>query len=98
MFYVTLNKIESTHNNLRTDVVTGLTPRLPVVGEQFFMYSNEVLTENTNTRFIRTSKIESIKASDDGREIIFRTQNSLYTLTSIEPTSSAPILHEEEHY
>ena len=82
MYYVTLTKIESTHKNLRTNVVNGMAPELPVTGQPFFMYSDEVLTEGTNVRHIYTSIVVSVdnEASDD---IVFKTQNSLYALSNI---------------
>lgn len=83
MYYVTLKKIESTHNNVCTETMHGLTPALPVVGRQFFMYSDEVLTPGTDTRFINTTTIQGVKVDEENGEIVFRTQNSIYTLTDI---------------
>jgi hypothetical protein len=83
MYYVTLKKIESTHSNVRTDQINGLATELPVVGQQFFMYSSEVLTEGTNVRHIHTSEIKDVKVDAQTGEIVFRTQNSLYALTNI---------------
>jgi hypothetical protein len=83
MYYVTLTKIESTHNNLRTNEVNGLAVELPVVGSAFFMYSSEILTEGTNVRHIHTSEIKDVKSDMETGEIVFRTQNSLYALTNI---------------
>lgn len=87
MYYITLNKIESTHKNLRTDVVNGVAPELPVVGQRFFMYSDEVLTEATNVRHIYTSVIASV--DNQGDDIIFKTENSLYMLSNIKRAVSA---------
>lgn len=83
MYYCTLKKIESTHNNLRTEVVQGLVPELPVVGKSLFMYSKEILTPNTNVRHILTSRIKEVTISDKNGDIVFRTENSLYELTNI---------------
>lgn len=85
MFYVTMKKIESTHKNLRTDEVKGLTPELPQVGKHFFMYSNEVLTPDTNIRYIYTSPVRDMRSNDD--EIVFRTENSVYTLSEVRNTA-----------
>jgi hypothetical protein len=83
MFYATLNKVESTHNNLRTNTVNGLVPELPEVGGRLFMYSSEVLTPNTNMRHIYTSIIQEIKVDEATGDMTIRTENSLYMLTNI---------------
>ena len=82
MFSITMTKVESTHKNLRTDVVKGLAPELPQIGKHFFMYSNEVLTPDTSIRYVYTSLIQDVKEKDN--EIVFRTENSVYVLSNIE--------------
>lgn len=92
MYHATLKKIESNHNNLRTDMVSGLVPALPVVGAQFFMYSNEALTPGAVGRYIYTSQIQEVRLDLMTGETIFRTENSLYSLTGVrfaQPVSSA---------
>jgi hypothetical protein len=71
---VTLTKLISNHNTLRTDVVDGECERLPVVGESWVMYSAP-LEEFGNLRYIRTSPV--VELTPDG----FRTENSTYALT-----------------
>jgi len=92
MYHATLKKIESNHNNLRTDTVSGLVPALPVVGDQFFMYSNEALTPGAAGRYIYTSQIQEVRLDPTTGETIFRTENSVYALSGIrlaEPVSGA---------
>jgi hypothetical protein len=83
MYYVTLKKIESKHNNLRTDIVNGLVPELPIIGNRLFMYSKEVLTPGTDTRYVFTSPIKDVVVNAENNDIVFRTENSLYVLTNI---------------
>lgn len=84
MYYATLKRIESNHNNVRTDTVDGLIPELPVVGKPFFMYSEEVLTPDTNIRSIYTfSEVVEVKFNEENGDIVFRTQNSLYAITNV---------------
>jgi hypothetical protein len=83
MYYATLKKIESTHNNVRTDTVKGLVPEMPTTGKPFFMYSSEVLTPGTNLRHIYTTEIKEVTVNEENGDIVFRTENSLYVLTSI---------------
>lgn len=77
MFEVTLTKIESNHQRLRDDVITGLAPELPVAGSQFFMYRDSEYKEGY-TRYIRTSTVQKVMPRED--ELIVQTENSLYSL------------------
>lgn len=83
MYYCTLKKIESTHNNLRTESVKGLANEIPVVGSRFFMYSEDTLTPDTNIRYVNTSVIKDVKFNAENGDYVFRTENSLYVLTSV---------------
>jgi len=74
---VKLTRIESTHNNLRTDSVKGVCFDFPVVGEAFTMYGG-TLTGVSGVRAIITSSVEWIKMVDG--DFIFKTKNSLYEL------------------
>lgn len=76
MLYVTLKKIESTHENLRTDDVTGVTHTLPEVGKSFFMYAKAL--EEGDVRYIHTSPVQEVRMVED--EIVFKTENSVYSL------------------
>ena len=78
MKYITLKKIESTHSNLRTDEVVGMTSALPKVGESFFMYTDKPLDPQMSMRAIRTSIVQEVKIVED--EIVFKTVNSMYSI------------------
>lgn len=81
MYTVNLRKIESTHENLRTDTVVGLAPNLPQRGKQSFMYS-EPLNKESDLRYIHTSIVKKVKFTENG-SIVLWTQNSIYELTNI---------------
>lgn len=78
---VCLTRIESTHNNLRTDVVEGEALWEPVVGSHFVMTAKS-LTDPVKTRVITTSTITSISLLDN--RIFFETENSTYCLEKLE--------------
>lgn len=78
MPYVTLKKIESSHDNLRTDEVYGFATLMPEEGSGFMMFSKS-LTGDDLARVIKTSKITSVENVGDD-EIVFRTQNSTYLI------------------
>jgi len=86
MKYVTLKKIESMHENLRTDEVVGMTPNMPTVGNAFFMYADPLDPEAkvdgvpVNARYIHTSIVQEVTEHKNG-EISFKTANSVYSLT-----------------
>jgi hypothetical protein len=82
LYHVTLKKIESNHNNLRTNEITGVCHKLPEVGGNFILLSTEVLTPGTNMRRVTTSEITEVRFVEN--DIVFKTQNSLYSLTIIE--------------
>lgn len=79
MYPVTLKRIESLHDNLRDDEVTGLAPELPKLGGRFFMYA-EAKDRNSDIRYIRTSEVQSMELLSGG-SIGFKTQNSMYELS-----------------
>jgi hypothetical protein len=74
----TLSKIESNHNNLRTNDMAGEFSRLPALKERFVIYG-ESLTPGMNFREINTSPVqEVIKISETEYE--FKTRNSHYKI------------------
>ena len=91
MYYVTLKKIESKHKNLRSDIVNGVTPELPITGISFFMYSDDVLTDKANIRHITTSIVESVDNETTNDIIMFRTKNSIYELSNIRVINDAEL-------
>lgn len=85
IYQVKLKKIESTHNNVRSNEINGVCYELPKVGSSFMLLSSETLTPDTNLRQIVTSEITEVREFDG--EIIFRTRNSLYSITVIDESS-----------
>lgn len=81
MYYVKLKKIESTHNNVRTDLIDGLAPELPEAGKRFFMYA-ETLDPLMDARYIQTTVVQKVQETDEG--LVITTENSVYLLTDIE--------------
>lgn len=80
MFKVTLKKIESSHNNLRTDEIEGMTLSMPELDKTFFMYTESSFTPDA-TRFILTSPVKEMRSLSEN-EILFKTLNSVYVLTT----------------
>jgi hypothetical protein len=74
-FNVTLTKIESTHNNVRTNETTGHTLALPEVGKNFFMTAPPL--ESGGVRMINTTEIKEVEIHSE-TEFTFKTQNSTY--------------------
>lgn len=75
---VTLTKLKSSHQNLRTNVITGHTNMLPTKGFPFVLYG-EPLTEEGDGRVVVTTPVtEVIQERDDYLE--FTTANSTYGL------------------
>jgi hypothetical protein len=71
MFDVKLTKISSSHNNLRTNDVTGKCHVLPQVGTSFTMFAEGL---EFGTRIIATSEVKEV--TPEG----FKTENSEYKL------------------
>lgn len=77
IYKVRLTKIVSTHNNLRTNEIEGMSSSLPVVGQGFNL-TGESLTKGMNARLVSTTEIKEIEQK--GNEYIFKTLNSTYKL------------------
>lgn len=77
-FKVVLTKVESTHNNLRTNEVDGLTLALPEKGKQFQM-TGESLTKGASIRCVTTTEIKELDIEGDS-DYTFKTLNSTYKL------------------
>ena len=73
-----LIKIESTHDNMRTDEFDGHFAFLPEEGGSFVIYG-EPISENMSVRYIRTSMIKSVEWIYE-KIVEFKTQNSTYHL------------------
>lgn len=75
---VTLHKLKSNHQHLRTDTVAGETQSLPTKGFPFVMYS-EPLTEDGDIRVVTTTLVTEVVQERDGY-LEFTTVNSTYGL------------------
>jgi hypothetical protein len=76
-FKVILTKVESNHNNLRTNEIDGLTLSLPEKGKFFQMVAPPL--ESGSIRSVTTTEIKELeKTSEDS--YTFKTQNSTYKL------------------
>ncbi len=70
-----LEKIESTHNNLRTDTVQG-TFEPPEIGKSFILYGEGL---EFGVRVIQTTPIKELTKEEKG--FCFKTMNSTYKLS-----------------
>lgn len=75
---VKLTKIESIHNNLRTNEVIGYCWNLPTVGERFMIWE-EPKFENVVIREVITTTIKEVEQIYE-KIWEFKTQNSTYYL------------------
>jgi hypothetical protein len=75
-----LTKIKSNHNRVRTDVIEG-DCEPPEVGFCFVLVSDSPIDEGADYRYIRTTPVREIK--EEGKKIIFKTNNSEYSLEEI---------------
>jgi len=79
MFLGILNKIESTHNNLRTSSMEGVFFEFPNIGETFRIFGEGLYFGN---RLIETTPVsEIIELSTD--HIMFKTANSTYKVIKL---------------
>ena len=79
MLKVKLKKIESMHNNLRTNEMEGKVTHIPEEGYPFQIFG-ESLTEGADFRTITTTVVKKSEYKEDSRRFIFKTENSLYEL------------------
>ncbi len=71
MHKIKLTKLSDNPNKLRTNEVIGFCPKMPEVGEPFFMYSEGL---EAGIRYVATSNVKSITSGS------FKTLNSEYKL------------------
>jgi len=74
---VRLIRLESKHQNLRTDTVLGFCGKLPALGEEFRLFA-KALTAPEALRLVTTSLVQSIE--NIGDDVEFHTDNSHYRL------------------
>lgn len=73
---VRLTKIESSHNNLRTDIVEGDLLYWPGVGESIIVTAKPLV--EGGMRLVRTSPVSKIEGD------LFHTLNSVYRLERLD--------------
>ena len=79
MMHAKITKIESNHQNLRTNDMEGKTPVIPEVGERFIIFG-ESLTPGNNARVIQTTEVQESTYDSATKTFTFKTKNSLYTV------------------
>ena len=77
MLNVKLTKIESTHNNLRTNDMEGKTGSIPEVGYDIMVFGEGLVF---GTRVIHTTEVKESVYDKTTKTFTFKTQNSTYTL------------------
>jgi len=75
----TLIKIESNHNNLRTNEMEGVCTDLPEVGKRFLIFGEGL---EFGHRVITTTRVQEVEGH------VFRTKNSTYELINIVGTEN----------
>lgn len=73
MFKGTFFKIKSSHGNLRTEKIEGVTQELPVVGNCFYLQGKGL---EFGARFVHTTPIYFCTQLED--TFLFKTVNSTY--------------------
>lgn len=88
IYKVKLTKIQSDHNNIRSNEIIGVTSFLPKMGERFLMLSEALdKSQGANARYIETSPITNIfKVSDN--IMTLHTTYSIYELEILEATDN----------
>jgi hypothetical protein len=76
---ILFTKVESSHNNVRTNTMIGECMWLPQIGKSFLIYSCGGSLVGDGDRVIHTTQVKEIKLVDD-YTIEFKTQNSTYRL------------------
>lgn len=74
-----LSRIESVHENLRTNEVQGLTDTLPEIGKPFKLVG-ESLTPGRTGRLIYTTPVKEVRLHPEEGSLEFWTENSHYGL------------------
>jgi hypothetical protein len=78
MYLIKLKKIESTHENLRTDEINGMSHDLPEVGQSFTLIADPLERANPHKRVVTTTPV--VKVTKTGNEMVFETANSVYSI------------------
>jgi hypothetical protein len=91
-----LEKINSSHNNLRTTSMKGMFSDFPNIGETFIIFGEGIVFGN---RMIHTTKIAEILelgTNEDNQDFsVFKTANSTYKITLLEEVADSADYLEE---
>jgi len=87
-YRVRLVKIKSNHENLRTEVVEGLTKALPAEGKRFLVIADSI-DSAASVRYVHTTEVEFVEQIGD--EYMFHTANSSYRVKVLEVLSGNKI-------
>lgn len=82
-YIVTLVKVSSTHNNLRTTEVEGVAPELPQQGKEFQLTGAGL---EYGARLVNTTPV--VETTLNAENIEFRTLNSKYLLRNIKEVTT----------
>ncbi|NJO48254.1 MAG: hypothetical protein HC840_00900 [Leptolyngbyaceae cyanobacterium RM2_2_4] len=83
MLNVKLTKIESTHNNLRTNEMVGKTGSIPEKDYDIIVFGKGI---EFSTRVIQTTVVQESNYDKETKTFTFKTQNSTYTLEILDKT------------
>lgn len=78
-----LSKVETNHNRVRTDEVSGEFYSTPEVGKNFIIFGEAlcpVVKSAGGFRQVHTSTVQKVDFNAELNEFIFRTLNSTYKL------------------
>lgn len=81
MLRVKLVKIESNHNNLRTNEMEGRTGSIPEVGYDIIVFGEGI---EFGTRMIHTTEVKESTYNKETKTFTFKTKNSTYSLEMLD--------------
>ena len=88
IYKVKLTKIQSDHNNIRSNEIIGVTSFLPKMGERFQMLSEALdKSHGANTRHVETSPITNIFGINS-KTLTLHTTYSIYEFEILEATDN----------
>lgn len=78
-YKVTLYKVESTHDRVRTDTIEGSCSKLPNIGHPFVMFA-EPLEAKFDYRWFCSTRVTNCSFASEEDTYLFKTKNSTYRL------------------
>lgn len=80
MIRVKLVRIQSNHQNLRTDEIDGKSFHIPEIGESFSIFSEPLEDKSASARVVVTTPVVTCSYDFGKRHFAFTTKNSIYRL------------------